>query len=238
MSKNGQGAAAGLKRVEAAIDRLCEKGQGLATFDADGVLWRLDSGNSFLMWQLENHRLTPRGEQQAREGWAAYLRGQLDELELAVLCAACMDGLPEEQVAEEASRFFAREVEPAILPVVRNWARRLQDAGIEVWVVSGSHRWLIRAGARACGLNEERVLPVCPAIRAGRLTAQILEPVTWGVGKAEAIRQQLGRMPQFAAGNTFADRHMMELAEVAVAVEPDQELEQLARARDWPIVRF
>lgn len=238
MSEDGQGAAAELKRVEAAIDRLCEKRQGLATFDADGVLWRVDSGDGFLMWQLENHRLTPRGEQQAREGWAAYRRGQLDELEMAVLCAACMDGLPEEQVAEDASGFVAREVQPAILPVVANWARRLQDAGIEVWLVSGSHRWLIRAGARACGLNEDRVLPVCPAIRDGFLTGIIPEPVTYGLGKADAIRQRLGRKPQFAAGNTFADRYMMELAEVAVAVEPDQELEQLARTRDWPIVRF
>jgi len=62
--------------------------------------------------------------------------------------------------------------------------------------------------------------------------------VTYGAGKAEAIRQRLGRRPQLALGNTIADRHMLELAETAVAIEPDEELAQLARDRDWPVVRF
>ncbi len=30
----------GRARVEAAVDQLCARGAGLATFDADGVLWR------------------------------------------------------------------------------------------------------------------------------------------------------------------------------------------------------
>lgn len=238
MNKNGHAAAGDLERVEAAVARLCDKGAGLATFDADGVLWRGDSGNSFLLWQIENHRLTPRGERQAREGWDAYLRGQLSELELALLCGTCMDGLREEEVAADAAALFAREFRASILAPVQSWALRLQEAGVEVWMVSGSHRWLVEAGAQALGLRADRVLPVRPTVRDGRLTAEIPEPVTFEAGKAEAIRRRLGRLPQLAAGNTFADRHMLELAEVAVAVEPDPELEELARARDWPVVRF
>ena len=232
MKRNGQ------LRVQAVVARLCERGQGLATFDADGVLWRGDSGNSFLLWQIENHRLTPRGERDARQGWEAYLRGQLGELELALLCGACMSGLKEEEVARDASRFFDREMRQSILAPVQAWARQLQEAGVEVWIVSGSHRWLIEAGARALGLRPDRLLPVIPSVRDGRLTGEIPEPVTYGAGKAEAIRQRLGRRPQLALGNTIADRHMLELAETAVAIEPDEELAQLARDRDWPVVRF
>src|SRR5512146_2398664 len=110
MDNNGHARARSQKeRVEAAVNGLCARGNGLTTFDADGVLWHGDAGNSFLLWQMANHRLTPEGERAARDGWAAYNRGQLGELELAVLCATCCAGLKESALEADAEAFFNRE---------------------------------------------------------------------------------------------------------------------------------
>lgn len=237
MRGNGRPGSA-LGRVRAAVDELCARRSGLVTFDADGVLWRGDSGNSFLLWQLENHRLRPEGEREARRGWEAYTRGRLGELELAVLCATCLRGLQEAELQADAQAFFEREFRTAIIPEVREWACRLERAGLEVWIVSGSHRWLIEAGARAVGVRQDRILPVATVVRDGVLTPEVLLPVTYGEGKAEAIRHHLGRVPDLAAGNTLADFYMMELASLPVAVEPDAGLEELAQQRNWPVVRF
>lgn len=228
----------GRARVEAVVDQLCARGAGLATFDADGVLWREDAGNSFLLWQIENHCLLPQAERQARYAWDAYRRGLLGDLELAVLCATCLRGLPEEKVDADARNFFERHFRRHLLPDTGAWARRLQEAGVEVWIVSGSHRWIVGAGARAVGISDERLLAVDIVVRDGLLTPEVRLPVTFGEGKAEAIHQRLGRRPDLAAGNMLSDAAMLELAALAVAVEPEPALAELAAERGWPIVRF
>lgn len=226
------------ERAERIVDELYERGGGLATFDADGVLWREDCGNAFLLWQMENHRLRPEQYHRARQGWDDYQRGAMNDLEVAILCASVLEGLPEDQVEADATAFFDAHIFQSIIPATHRWAKRLEAAGVEVWVVSGSHRWLIAAGARALGISDQRLLTVCATVRDGVCTMEVPEPVTYDQGKAEAIRQRLGRQPDLAVGNTFADHHMMELARTAIAVEPDPELEALARERGWPVVRF
>ncbi len=238
MKHSGNGTGSDLARVEAAVTKLCARGVGLATFDADGVLWREDAGNSFLLWQIENHRLLPVTESEARHAWEAYSRGALGDLELAVLCAACLRGLHEEKVDADARDFFERQFRRHVIPQTQAWARRLEGSGVEVWIVSGSHRWIVAAGARAVGISDERLLAVDVVVRDGLLTPEVRLPVTFGEGKAEAIRQRLGRMPDLAAGNMLSDAPMLELAAVAVAVEPEPALAELAAERGWPVVRF
>ena len=224
--------------MEAAVAELCRRGEGVAAFDADGVLWRGDVGNSFLLWQIENHRLLPQGEREARRAWDLYSSGQLGDLELAVLCATCQRGLLEEQVQADARTFFEREFRSQIVPEVRAWVERLQQAGIEVWIVSGSHRWLVAAGAREVSVPDSRLLAVSTAVRDGTLTAQLLLPVPYGQGKARALQSRLRRPLDLALGNSLADSFMLELAALAVAFEPDAGLEELAARRGWPVVRF
>lgn len=225
-------------RVEAVVTQLCQAGAGLAVFDADGVLWREDAGNTFLLWQVKNHILLPETEREARDGWEAYTRGELGELELAVLCASVLRGLPEAQVAAQSEAFFNEHILPHAVPETHRWARRLQDAGIEVWLVSGSHRWLIAAAARVLGLSADRLLAVSVEVEDGLCTGEVPEPVTYGAGKAHAIRRQLpGRQPDFAIGNTIADRYMLEMAPFAVAFEPDADLLALAEERGWAVIR-
>jgi phosphoserine phosphatase len=226
------------ERVQRAVDELCLGGAGLVAFDADGVLWRGDAGDGFLLWQMENHRLLPETEREARRVWESYRRREYGEAEMAVFCATSCAGLREEVVEADARAFFDRCFRGNIIAETQSWARRLQQAGVEVWVVSGSHRWIIAAGSEAAGLHPDRILTVCSVVREGLVTSQVLPPVTYGPGKAEAIRARFGRAPDIAFGNTLADRYMLEMAALPVAVDPDEALAALALERGWPILRF
>lgn len=232
------GAAPGFEQVEAAVARLCSLGHGLVTFDADGVLWRGDAGDGFLLWQIENHRLLPDAEREARRVWDLYQRGQFGELQMAVFCASSLHGLREETVRADARAFFDRSFRHDIIPETQAWARRLQQAGVEVWVVSGSHRWIVAPGSEAVGVGSDRLLAVTNQVRDGTITAEVLLPITYGEGKAQAIDRQFDRAPDMAFGNTFADRFMLDMAGIGVAIEPDERLAGLAEHLGWPIVRF
>jgi phosphoserine phosphatase len=232
------GAACDSEQVEAAVAELCARGEGLVTFDADGVLWRGDAGDGFLLWQIENHRLLPGAEREARRIWETYRNGQFGELEMAVFSASVLHGLKEEVVQAEAREFFDRHFRASVIPETRSWANRLQAAGVEVWVVSGSHRWIVTAGSEAVGIRTDRMLTVAAQVRDGVITAQVLLPVTYGVGKAEAIDRRFDRAPDLALGNTFSDRFMLDMAKLGVAVEPDERLAALAEECGWPILRF
>jgi len=232
------GAASGSQQVEAAVAELCARGEGLATFDADGVLWRGDAGDGFLLWQMENHRLLPGAEREARRIWEMYRNGQFGELEMAVFCASILHGLKEEVVEADARQFFDRHFRTSVIPETRSWANRLQAAGVQVWVVSGSHRWIVAAGSETVGIRADRTLTVAAQVRDGVITAEVLLPVTYGVGKAEAIDRKFDRAPDLAFGNTFSDRFMLDMAKVGVAVEPDERLAALAEDCGWPILRL
>lgn len=237
-AQNQPAASADRQRVEAAVEELCARGAGLVTFDADGVLWRGDAGDGFLLWQIENHRLLPEAEREARRLWDVYRAGKYGELEMAVFCATILRGLREETVEADARAFFQRHFRHDIIPETQAWACRLQQAGVEVWIVSGSHRWIIGAGSEAVGIRRDRLLTVCAAVRDGLITPEVLLPVTYGMGKAEAICRRFERDPDMAFGNTLADRYMLELAALPVAIEPDEPLAALAGERGWPILRF
>ena len=226
-----------LARVEKAIAELCAAGRGNVCFDADGVLWREDVGNAYLVSSIERHILRPKQEAEARKAWEAYCRGEMEDGVLAGLCATAMRGLREDFVAADARAFFLSQFTRHIIPQVGDWITRLQSAGGACWVISGSHRWIVTAGAEVLGIPPERVLAVTVISCNGVLTGKLAQPFPYGKGKAEAIRLRLPAAPEMVFGNTVQDISMLEMASrLAVAVEPDAELLQAAQQRNWPVL--
>ena len=131
-----------------------------------------------------------------------------------------------------AAEFFAERIVPRIFPEMAELTRRLADSGCELWAVSSTNEWVIRAAAARFGFAAERVIAASVENENGRCTGRLIRVPTDEL-KAVAIHQLLPRPPDAVFGNSVHDLAMMELAKHAFAINPNPDLEEIARQRGW-----
>jgi phosphoserine phosphatase len=82
------------------------------------------------------------------------------------------------------------------------------------------------------GIPESRVLAAQVEVERGIVTDRLIR-VPSGVGKPEALRQVVRKEIDGAFGNSRWDRDMLAMAKHAFAVNPNPDLEVVARERGW-----
>jgi phosphoserine phosphatase len=143
-------------------------------------------------------------------------------------------GIPERKLMDAAVRFFDRFFVVQIFPEMRELVRRLQENGCEIWAVSSSNEWVIRAGMKHFGIPESRILAAKVELDHGVATERLIR-IPSGAGKPQALRENVGKEIDAAFGNSRWDTEMLAMAKNAVAVNPNPDLEATARERDWRI---
>jgi phosphoserine phosphatase len=143
-------------------------------------------------------------------------------------------GIAEEKVMVAATRFFDHFFVEQIFPEMRELVRRLQENGCQVWAVSSSNEWVIRAGMKYFGIPESRILAAKVELDGGTITDRLIR-VPSGNGKPEALGEVVKREIDVAFGNSRWDTEMLAMAKHAVAVNPNPDLEATARERGWQI---
>ena len=93
--------------------------------------------------------------------------------QMAEACVQVLQGLPEAYVAADAREFVQSRFRQHLIPEIAAWIARLNAAGVACWVVSGSNRWVVAAGAEMVGIPAERVLALSVVVRDGLLTGEI-----------------------------------------------------------------
>ncbi|MGA8502736.1 MAG: haloacid dehalogenase-like hydrolase [Candidatus Sulfotelmatobacter sp.] len=205
----------------------------VAAFDCDGTLWSGDAGERFFDSELREGELIPRGlDRPLRERYAAYKRGEVDETTMCGEMVTMHRGISEVKLMDAARRFFDQFFVVQIFPEMRELVRRLQENGCEVWAVSSSNEWVIRAGMKYFGIPESRVLAANAVVDDGIVTDRLIR-VPSGVGKPEALREVVKKEIDGAFGNSRWDRDMLAMAKHAFAVNPNPDLEAVARERGW-----
>lgn len=206
----------------------------LAVFDCDGTLWSGDAGLGFFEWELTRGMVSDDTVRRARARYAEYLAGKVSEDDICGEMVTINRGLDESEVVVAAASFFEKEIAPGIFPDVRSLALKLESLGCEVWAVSSTSEWVIRAGMKHFGIPPERVLAAAVVVENGKITDEIIR-VPSGKGKPKAIEEVIGRIPDVVFGNSIWDADMLEIARHPFAVNPTAELEKIARQRQWPI---
>jgi phosphoserine phosphatase len=141
-------------------------------------------------------------------------------------------GLSDRAMMQVASEFMTHSFPGHIFPEMRDLVHRLNDQGCEVWVVSSSNEWVIRAGMSSFGIPEGRILAAKPVLEDG-LVADRLVRIPSGPGKVEALRQLVRKDVDAAFGNSRWDTEMLAMARHAFAINPNADLEATARERGW-----
>ena len=212
----------------------------VAAFDCDGTLWAGDAGERFFNWELTEDVVFPDSVSRSvlsrywRERYAAYKRGEIDETTMCGEMVTLHRGISEAKLMEAATRFFDQFFVAQIFPEMRELVRRLQENGCEVWAVSSSNEWVIRAAMKHFGVPESRILAAKVEVEDGIATDRLIR-VPSGPGKPEALREAVKKSIDAAFGNSRWDVEMLAMAKQAFAINPNPDLESIARERGWRI---
>lgn len=206
----------------------------LAAFDCDGTLWSGDAGESFFDWELNRGLVSEEIVRWARPRYADYRAGKVDEDTMCGEMVTMHRGLTLETVETAAREFFAEKFSGRIFPEMRSLVQRLQDDGCEVWAVSSTNEWVIRAAMKYVDIPGDRILAAAVQIDEGVVTDRLIR-VPSGRGKPNAIHHVIGRDPDAAFGNSRWDSDMLGIAKHPFAVNPNSDLAQLATQRGWTI---
>lgn len=206
----------------------------LAVFDCDGTLWAGDAGEGFFDWELKRGVVSDEVVRWARPRYADYRAGKVIEDDMCGEMVTMHRGLTEDQVQRAATQYFEENFVCQIFPEMRETVRRLQDLGCDVWAVSSTNEWVIRAGMKYCGIAENRILAAAVEIENGIVTDRLVRVPT-GAGKPAAIREVIRKDPDAAFGNSRWDTEMLAMARRAFAVNPNPDLDKTAREQGWPV---
>lgn len=206
----------------------------LAVFDCDGTLWSGDAGADFFYWELERGLISREVMDWIVPRYRDYKTGQVNEEVMCGEMVAINAGISQQRLEEEAEKFFVSVVEPRIFPEMLCLTQALAEEGCELWAVSSTNSWTIAAGLRRFGIPVSRILAACVHVEEGIATNRLVR-VPSGPAKATAIREIVRRPVPVCFGNSIHDAAMLEMADTAIAVNPNPDLEEIAVRRGWTI---
>jgi phosphoserine phosphatase len=206
----------------------------VAAFDCDGTLWSGDAGEGFFAWELKQGLVSEEVQRWARARHADYRAGNVPE---GIMCGEMVTmhhGMREDVVQQAADAWFPQGIAAGIFPEMRELVRRLRDAGCDVWAVSSSNVWVIRAGMPYFDIPSDHILAAETAVEHGIILDRLIR-VPNGTGKSEAIRDVITVAPDCAFGNSIWDREMLAMSKHPFAINPNPDLKAIAITDGWKV---
>jgi phosphoserine phosphatase len=204
----------------------------LAVFDCDGTIWSGDSGYGFMLWTLEQGLVSRSTSDWIDNRYRSYLAGKVSELDICGEMVQIYAGLREQELREAAAQYVGEFVMERVFPEIASVLAALRKAGVELWAVSSTNRWVVSEGVRGFGIPENRVLAADVRVANGLITSEVTLVPT-DEGKAEALRGVGLSAPDAVFGNSIHDLAMLEIARNAFPVNPSPALLEAAAKHGW-----
>ncbi len=206
----------------------------VAAFDCDGTLWSGDAGERFFDWEINEGIVTAEVGQAMRARYIEYKAGKVSEDDMCGEMVTMHKGMTDAAMMKAALDFMEHAFPGQIFPEMQELVRRLQENGCDVWAVSSSNEWVIRAGMKRFGIADDRILATKVELENGMITDR-LTYIPSGPGKPKVLREVVKKDIDAAFGNSRWDADMLAMAKYAFAVNPNPDLEIAARQRGWTI---
>jgi len=216
------------------VDSVLNLRPAVAAFDCDGTLWSGDAGENFFDWEIKKGVVSPKVAQDMRARYAEYKASKVSEEDMCGEMVTMHQGLSEATLMEAAREFMSAAFPGRVFPEMRELVNKLHDQGCEVWAVSSSNEWIIRAGLEQFGIHPDRILAAKPEMQ-GDIVTERLVRIPSGPGKPIALQEVVRKPIDAAFGNSRWDTEMLMMARHAFAVNPNPDLEAVARERRWTI---
>jgi phosphoserine phosphatase len=206
----------------------------VAAFDCDGTLWSGDAGETFFDWEITTGLVSEKIGRALRARYAEYRAGKVSEDDMCGEMVTMHKGMTEARLMQAASEFMDHSFPGKVFPEMQELVGRLRDLGCEIWAVSSSNEWVIRAGVKEFGIPEDRILATQVESENGIITDRLVR-IPSGPGKPKALQEIVDKPIDAAFGNSRWDADMLALAGHSFAVNPNPDLATTARVRGWPI---
>ncbi len=206
----------------------------VAAFDCDGTLWSGDAGERFFDWEINQGIVPAEVGQAMRARYVEYKAGKVSEDDMCGEMVTMHKGMTEAVMMKAAADFMAHAFPGQIFAEMQELVGRLQENGCDIWAVSSSNEWVIRAGMKAFDIPEDRILATKIELENGVISDRLVR-IPSGPGKPKALRAVVRQEIDAAFGNSRWDADMLAIAKHAFAVNPNPDLEAAARQRGWTI---
>lgn len=216
------------------LDSVLRLAPQVAAFDCDGTLWSGDAGETFFDWEIKNGLIGAEVAHAMRARYVDYKAGKVSEDDMCGEMVTMHKGLSNAAVMDAATKFMTSSFPGRVFPEMQNLVHALHKNGCEIWAVSSSNEWVILAGMKQFGIEADRILAAKVELKDGVVTGKLVR-VPSGPGKPQALLQAVRKPIDAAFGNSRWDAEMLEMARHAFAVNPNPDLEAIARERGWTI---
>jgi HAD superfamily phosphoserine phosphatase-like hydrolase len=216
------------------LDSVVRLAPQVAAFDCDGTLWSGDAGETFFDWEIKKGLVTSEVARAMRARYAEYKAGKVGEEDMCGEMVTMHKGISESVMMEAATEFMTSSFPGRVFPEMQKLVYQLREKGCDIWAVSSSNEWVIRAGVKQFGIEPQRILAAKVEIEDGIVTDRLVR-VPSGPGKPQALREAVQKTIDAAFGNSRWDADMLAIAQHAFAVNPNPDLEAVARQRGWTI---
>lgn len=216
----------------------------LALFDLDHTLLDVDSD---YLWgeYIVKHNLVDEAEYRTsnQKFYQDYIEGTLDATEYNEFVAQFLSSLPMDRLHELREDYIKSEIEPHIRPKAMEVLCQHVEQGNKVVIISATNNFVVSAIAKRFGIEDADVLSTPLEILDERYTGKLTDKPNFQEGKIYHLNKWLEK--QQASGVMFAktyaysdsknDIPLLEWADVAVCVSPDETLHAHALAHRWAV---
>ncbi len=208
----------------------------VAVFDCDGTLWGGDAGYGFMVWTLERGLVSRSTNDWLDTRYRDYRAGNVSEVAMCAEMVQMYAGLREAELRAAAAKYVEKFVRKNIFEEMLALVAKLKNAGVELWAVSSTNRWVIAEGLRDFGIPAERILAAEVRVKDGIITSEIVDVPT-DEAKAAALKRVGLPCPDAVFGNSIHDLAMLEMARCPFPVNPSPALLEAAAKKGWGYLR-
>lgn len=209
----------------------------LALFDLDHTLLNTDSDHSWGEFLVNEGLVDPvRHRAMNDKFYEDYKAGQLDPIAYNEFVFEFLTQHENAYLTELHQRFMQKVIRPQMRPEGFKAIQRHQQAGHALVGITATSDFITAPIFREFGITE--IIATNAEVADGKYTGKVINTPCYQKGKLARLDQWLqGRAvaESWAYSDSINDRFLLEHADHAIAVCPDESLEALAKAQGWEI---
>ena len=212
-----------------------------ALFDLDQTLLAGFSAVAFFRERFMSGRMAPREVAESVLGALSFALGRTGFSGLLAASTAAYRGLAESVMEEVGQEVFEKHLATQIYPESRALVQAHREMGHTLAIVSSATPYQAKPLARDMGIPH--VLCSRLEVLDGVFTGKVLHPTCYGEGKAIAVRElaaahDLDLDQSWFYTDSHEDLPLLDIVGRPRPLNPNRQLAQIAKERQWPVRRF